>query len=316
MSPVGVIRPTVFAVASMNHTFPSTPPAKPNTLSCPDPIGNCVITPAGVIRPICPISVNHMFPSGPATMLWGCSWLFTLLPSGNSVISPWIVIRAIDSCWRPPSAIHRLWSGPVTIPLGVGSENSVITPAGAMRPTRPVQNSVNQILPSGPQVMPSGPTPLASGYLVTTPAGLTLRIQSGPFMSERATIQMLPSAPPAIASEPEPVPGTGNCVIEPLGDTRPTSFCPTSKYHTLPSGPAAMPLRLAMSQPAQVEPEGDGLGTAYSTTPPDANFGWGVAFDDCCAIGPVHATASSKQTTGETRMSVQRRGGSGNYVCS
>src|SRR5713226_9392752 len=153
-----------------------------------------------------------------------------LLPNGYSMTSPLIVIRPIDSWRRLPSTNHRLWSGPVTIPLGLlspPSENSVITPAGVIRPTRPVQNSVNQTLPSGPHVMPSGPTQLASGYLVTTPAGLTFRIQFGPLVGSRATIQILPSGAPVIASEPAPVPGTSNWVIDPDGVTRPTRFCPT-----------------------------------------------------------------------------------------
>jgi hypothetical protein len=218
----------------------------------------------------------------------------------------------------PPSAIHRLWSGPVTIPLGlgVGSENSVTAPAGVMRPTREVQNSVNQMLPSGPQVIPSGPTPSARGYLVTTPAGLTFRIQSGPFMSPLPTIQTLPSCPPVIASEPDPPPGTANCVIAPAGVTRPTTPWPSSKNHTFPSGPAAMPLRLAVPHSAQVEPEGDGLGTGYSTTPPDANLGCGVAFEGGCPVGLVHAAATSRHTAIAARMPVQRSDGSGNYVRS
>src|SRR5216684_6212812 len=102
-----------------------------------------------------------------------------LLPNGYSVTTPWVVIRAIDSCWRLPSTNHRLWSGPVTIPLGLlfGIGNSLTTPAGVIRPTRPAQNSVNQMLPSGPHVMPSGPTLFASGNWVTAPDGLTFRIQ-------------------------------------------------------------------------------------------------------------------------------------------
>src|ERR1700738_3934456 len=204
-----------------------------------------------------------------------------LLPNGYSVSSPLIVIRAIDSRWRLPSTYQRLRSGPVTIPLGLGFGvgNSVITPVGVIRTTLPTQNSVNQTLPSGPQVMPSGPTSFGSAYLVMIPAGLTLRIQFGPLVGSRATIQMLPSGASVIASEPAPVPGTANWVIDPDGVTRPTRFCPVSKYHTFLSGPAVMPPRDAVPQLTQLEPGGEGLGTGYSTTPPAAPLGvWGVAF--------------------------------------
>src|ERR1700680_4990950 len=181
------------------------------------------------------------------------------LPNGYSVTTPLIVIRAIDSRWRLPSTNQRLWSGPVTIPrgLGFGIGNSVITPPGVMRTTFCTQNSVNQTLPSGPQVMPSGPTPFGSGYLVMTPAGLTFRIQFGPLVGSRATIQMFPSGAPVIASEPAPVPGTANWVIDPDGVTRPTRFCPMSKYHMFPSGPAAIPPRDAVPPQRQRERGGD-----------------------------------------------------------
>src|SRR5438132_6566124 len=240
-----------------------------------------------------------------------------LLPNGYSVTTPSVVMRAIDSCWRLPSTNHRLWSGPVTIPLGLGFGigNSVITPAGVMRTTFCTQNSVNQTLPSGPQVTPSAPTPLASGYLVTTPAGLTFRIQSGPFMEPRATIQTLPSGAPTIPSEPAPVAGTANWVIEPAGVTRPSRFCPTSKNHTFPSGPAVMPLRLAVPQPEHPEPGADGLGTGYSTTPPEASFGsTGVACAEGGAIGPEHAANSTRHTASAARMPVQTRRGAANYA--
>src|ERR1700730_218091 len=142
-----------------------------------------------------------------------------VLPNGNSATTPLVVIRAIDSRCRLPSTNHRLWSGPVTIPLGLGYgiATSVITPAGVIRTTLPAQNSVNQTLPSGPHVMPSGPTPLARGYFVMTPDGLTFRIEFGPLVGSRETIQILPSGAPVIASDPAPVPGTGNCAIKPLG---------------------------------------------------------------------------------------------------
>src|SRR5258708_3513130 len=150
-----------------------------------------------------------------------------------------------------------------------------------MRPIRPVQNSVNQMLPSGPQAMLSGPTPTPMGNWVTTPAGLILRIKSGwSFACIRPTIQTLPSGAPTIDLEPDPPAGTANCVITPAGVTRPTRVCPTSKYQTFPSLPAVMPLRLALPQPAHPEPVGEGLGTAYSMTPPDVSLpGEGVGLE-------------------------------------
>src|ERR1700687_2322761 len=48
-------------------------------------------------------------------------------------------------------------SGPTAIPYGLppvsGSPNSVIEPAGVMRPTLRLPESVNQMLPSAPAVM-------------------------------------------------------------------------------------------------------------------------------------------------------------------
>ena len=40
--------------------------------------------------------------------------------------------------------------------LESGSENSVIEPAGVIRPILPEANSVNQTLPSGPAAIPTG----------------------------------------------------------------------------------------------------------------------------------------------------------------
>src|SRR5579863_2519135 len=67
MPPIGVTRPTALAPpASVNHRLPSGPavmlPGSP-----PDPTGNSLTTPAGVIRPIwwASCSVNHRLPSGP-----------------------------------------------------------------------------------------------------------------------------------------------------------------------------------------------------------------------------------------------------------
>src|SRR5260370_14678403 len=83
-------------------------------------IGNSVITPAVVMRPI--------------------------LPGTDSLAKP--------------SVYHSTPSDPVVINWGtlgvVGILNSVITPAVVMRPMLPVLNSVNHNAPSGPVVMTSG----------------------------------------------------------------------------------------------------------------------------------------------------------------
>src|SRR5437879_5439520 len=170
--------------------LPSTPTAKPKGLF--PLIGKCVITPAGVMRPIRSVSLNHRLPSGPTTMLVGAR-SGPEPPSGNSVTCPAVVILAMAEPGPADSTIHRLWSGPVTIPFGElldcpalrasspggGSENSVTWPDGVIRPTFPTASSVNQMLPSGPQVMPSGSTAPSRGNLVTTPCGVIFRIKSG-----------------------------------------------------------------------------------------------------------------------------------------
>src|SRR5262249_59419060 len=89
------------------------------------PTVNCVMTPAGVIRPIAPFSsVNQRLPSGPAVISAG--ELPVERPVENSVMTPAGVIRPM--AWR--SVNQRLPSGPRVIPmgwpLGVGIPNSRI----------------------------------------------------------------------------------------------------------------------------------------------------------------------------------------------
>src|SRR6266568_210722 len=104
-------------------------------------------------------------------------------------------------------------SGPAVMPKGpqpaedpqvVGRGNSVILPAGVMRPILfPLPfNSVNQRLPSGPAVMPRSPQP---------------------------------------KEEDPQVVGRGSSVILPAGVMRPILFPKSSVNHRLPSGPAVMP---------------------------------------------------------------------------
>jgi hypothetical protein len=71
------------------------------------------MTPAVVIRPILPPSVNHSAPSGPAVMPWG-----KLLAVGiiNSVMTPAVVIRPI---LLPVFSVnHSAPSGPAVMPSG------------------------------------------------------------------------------------------------------------------------------------------------------------------------------------------------------
>src|SRR4051812_40859548 len=128
MAPVGVMRPT-FPALSVNHRFPSGP--QPMFCSAGFGVGtaNSVTVPVGVMRAILPLpslsaSVNHMLPSGPATM--------PLVPATpgweNSVTRPLGVMRA--TLPKNDSANHRLPSGPAAMSFGGlapwGNGNSVM----------------------------------------------------------------------------------------------------------------------------------------------------------------------------------------------
>lgn len=70
--------------------------------------------------------------------------------------------RGIDTLAMllPPDSVSQsLLSGPVVISqgkeLGVGTVNSVIDPAGVLRPILLLKMSANQRFPSGPAVIPS-----------------------------------------------------------------------------------------------------------------------------------------------------------------
>src|SRR2546421_8225310 len=119
---------------------------------------------------------------------------------------------------------------------------SVSAPAGVNLPMRLALNSVNQRFPSRPAVMLSVPGPsVLVANLVTSPEGLTRRIQSGSFSPLlRPSTHMLWSGPAAIVWAP-PASGTGivNWTTWPEGLIRPTRPRPPSTYHMLPSGPAA-----------------------------------------------------------------------------
>ena len=160
---------------------------------------------------------------------------------------------------------------------GVGTGNSVIAPAGVMRPILPAR-SVNQRLPSGPTVMPSG-VAFAVGIgnsatsvpvVVTLPILLPLysvnqRLPSGPTArplmplasahhrelgdrprrGDPADLARVEHREPEVAvgprhepEEPAGAAATGNSVITPAGVIRPILVA--SVNHTLPSGPAVI----------------------------------------------------------------------------
>src|SRR5262249_3069366 len=122
---------------SKNHSAPSGPVVIPKGPLLGLGIGNSVITPAVVIRPILLVSfsVNHSAPSGPVVI----SQVPRPVGIGNSVITPAVVIRPI--LLAPFSVNHSAPSGPVVIPRGplwaVGVVNSVKVCADAClaRPT-------------------------------------------------------------------------------------------------------------------------------------------------------------------------------------
>src|SRR5215470_12323358 len=117
----GLIRPILLAPFSVNHRLPSGPAVMPAGLLASVGMGNSVIAPAGVIRPM---------------------WLTPFVSA-------------------PDSTNQRLLSGPLVMPCGrlsvVGIEVSVIVPSVAMRPILLPKNSVNHNAPSGPGVMLAGP---------------------------------------------------------------------------------------------------------------------------------------------------------------
>src|SRR5215813_694015 len=114
-------------------------------------IGNSVITPPVVIRPILlALSVNHRAPSGPSVIPEGSP---DAVGTGYSVNTPEVVTRPI---LLPTSSVnHNAPSGPDTIVVGelpeVGGTNVVATPDVVIRviPLPPA----NQRFPSGPVVM-------------------------------------------------------------------------------------------------------------------------------------------------------------------
>ena len=133
-------------------------------------------------------------------------------------------------------------SGPVVV---LGRANSVIAPAGVIRPTLPADSSVNQMLPSGPAAMLSAPLlAVGIGCSVMTPAGVMLPIRLPPTPSAN---HRLPSAPAAIPCGSEEGLGRVNSVKAPEVVTRPTRLPADSANHRAPSGPAARPIGLLLA---------------------------------------------------------------------
>src|SRR5258708_3024396 len=133
--------------ASVNQRLPSEPDTMLKRWLAGVEIGNSVIWPAVVIRPILPtivalwglgiVSVNQRALSDPDVM----SPPTLLEGSGNAVIWPFGVMRPI----APPSVNQRLPSGPVVMleaKLLDWSGNSVILPVGVMRPILPTTEVV------------------------------------------------------------------------------------------------------------------------------------------------------------------------------
>src|SRR5258706_577627 len=225
---VSAKRPILPEVNSVNHSAPSGPVVMPSAKVRGVGIGNSVITPAVVMRPILPgtdslakTSVYHSAPSGPVVINWGTLGVVGIV---NSVITPAVVMRPTlpvfnsvnHSAPSGPvvmtsvklSVNHSAPSGPVVMPTGplplVGSGNSVITPSVVMRPILLPDCSVNHSAPSGPVVMPTAlELVVGIGNSLTIPAGVMRPIWL------RSTNHSALSGPVVMA---EGGPGVGNSV--------------------------------------------------------------------------------------------------------
>src|SRR5581483_3682053 len=248
--------PIAPAVCSVNQRFPSEPMA---TLSgpIPEPIGNSLTTPAGVMRAIwfAWFSANQRLPSGPETIPTGQAPVVGVV---NWVIRPAVVMRPILLAFC--SANQRFPSGPRVITAGpddaVGTENSVTTPAGVIRPILLAFNSVNQRFPSGPAVMPCGN---ADDVFVRNSVTLPAVVIRPILLALDSQNQRLPSLPTAIEPPPAFAVSIGNSTIAlVLGSSRPILAAPPSTNHRLPSGPVTMPLKAV---------DCDGIGKAVIAPP-------------------------------------------------
>src|SRR5215813_13829809 len=133
---VSVRRPILPVCNSVNHSAPSAPILMAMGPLLTVGIGNSVITPAVVMRPMLLLFTNHSAPSGPVVMPDGA----LLVPGiGNSVTTPAVVMRPMLLVLGGASGLvnHSAPSGPVVMTSGPppgGSGNSVTTPKVVMRP--------------------------------------------------------------------------------------------------------------------------------------------------------------------------------------
>ena len=108
---VGLIIPTALVVpGSLNHMLPSVPIAIDRTaLPGFRPLVNLVTVPPVVIWPTAPFrSLNHRFPSGPAT-----TWAGLVSGAGNSVICPIGAAPAIPTHVASPAQISAVAHEPI-----------------------------------------------------------------------------------------------------------------------------------------------------------------------------------------------------------
>src|SRR5206468_4553609 len=95
---------------------------------------------------------------------------------------------------RLPSGPAAMASGPAS---GVGMENSVMAPAGVIRPILSASNSVNHTFQSGPGAMPLGPlSGVGVANSVTAPDGVMRATLDAAF----SVNHRLPSGPAAMAA--------------------------------------------------------------------------------------------------------------------
>ena len=156
IAPLGVIRPILFVEVCVNHTLPSGPAPMPRGLLEGVGIGKSVTTPFGVTRPIVLLEnpVNHTLPSGPNAI--PCCAPFEI---GKDPVTCPAVDRRFTLLLLA-ARYQRLPSAPAVMKFGlppVLRGNSVISPAGVIRPIWLTLPWVNHRFPSGPMVMSRGP---------------------------------------------------------------------------------------------------------------------------------------------------------------
>src|SRR5438874_572241 len=135
------------------------------------------------------------------------------------------------------SVNQTLPSGPAVMPIGllkgVGIANSVIAPAGVMRPIRLASYSRNQTLPSGPPVIAiAGLDVGGNGNSVTTPVVVIRPIALA--AKAHSVNHRLPSGPEAMEHGNLDGLGSGNLVMICAEATVATSHAPARKIRSRP----------------------------------------------------------------------------------